>query len=394
MAHRLFKLSILFVLAALLAGAQTKLMASPQLLHRYTFTSNANDSVGTANGVLPNGGTFRNGQLAFSSASRQYLSLPGGIINSNYTSATIDMWATIQTGLPTFCYLFCIGNTDVNGAGYDYIFLNPQFARVTISGVDPGYNGEQGGNFATLAGANNLHITSVFDPPNGVINVYTNGVLSASFTGITDPLSVVGSQFTYIGRSLYNDSFFNWSINELRIYNSALSPLEVAASDANGPDISSTNIGTVTNLQLQLPTNQLVLGITEPATVFAQTTILTNPVNFTAFCTFSSGNSNVLQVDTNGVITASGPGTATITAHYSNVSSAPQTITVDSPPSITLVHRYSFTANANDSRGAGTAWNGTTAKWWHLFPTVNSRWRRLMLNTSSCRRESSAIIPP
>ena len=330
--------------------------ANLALLHRYSFTSNANDLIGTANGTLPNGGTFSGGQLSFSSATQQYLNLPGGIIDSNYQAVTIDMWATIQTGLPTYCYLYCIGNTDAGGLGENYIFLNPQFARVTISGVDPGYNGEQGGNFATMAGANNLHITSVFDGPNGVISIYTNGVLSASFTGITDPLSVVGPQFTYIGRSLYNDSFFNWSINELRFYNGALNASQIAASDLAGPDNTNLSPGTVTNLQLQVLTNVLVLGSTEPATVYAQTTAVTNLLNFTTLCTYSSGNSNVLRVNTNGVITAFGLGSTTITAQYSNVSSVPATITVSPGAATSLAHRYSFTSNANDS--VGTA-NGT-----------------------------------
>jgi autotransporter-associated beta strand protein len=327
---------------------------TPQLQHRYNFTSNANDLIGTANGTLPNGGTFGGGQLTFSSTNQQYLSLPGGIIDSNYPAVTIDMWATIQTGLPAFCYLFCIGDTDTNTDGYDYIFLNPQFARVTISAADPGFNGEQGGDFTTLAGANNLHITSVFNPPAGVISVYTNGVLSATFTGITDPLSVVGSQFTYVGRSLYNDSFFNWSISELRIYNIALSPLEIAAGDASGADSPNTNFGTVTNLQLQLPASQLALGGAESATVFAQTTLITNLANVTAYCTYLSGNTAVLTVDTNGLVTAVGPGSTTISARFANAT-ATQTVTVPSASAL-LLHRYSFTSDASDSVGNA---NGT-----------------------------------
>ncbi|HEY3862264.1 MAG TPA: LamG-like jellyroll fold domain-containing protein [Verrucomicrobiae bacterium] len=347
-------------LAAIVIQSLAAYGAPTQLAHRYSFTSDASDSIGGANGTLPKGGTFNGGQLAFSSATQQYLSLPGGIL-SGYTAATIDMWATIQTGTPTFCYLFCIGDTDASSAGYDYVFLNPNLARITISAADPGYNGEQGGDFGTLAGANHMHITSVFDCPNGVLSVYTNGVLAGSFNGITDPLSVVGTQFAYIGRSLYNDSFFNWSIDELRIYNGALSALQVEASDTGGPSQTNLGVGTVTNLQLEAGANQLSLGVSEPSTVMAQTTVFPNPAVVTPLCTFSSGNSNILRVDTNGVITAFGLGSAAITASYLNATSPPLTITVVPALTAQLLHRYSFTANANDSIGTADGTLGGTA---------------------------------
>jgi len=219
----------------------------PTLAHRYSFSETNGsttivDSVGGQvwNGTLPNGGTLANGQLSFASASQQFLSLPGGIL-SNYTAATIEMWIPGISGMttsPPFDYLFAFGNTDANGKGYNYIFFNPNFARAAISATDPGFNGEQGGNLASSLGVvNNLHLTCVFDPPAGVINVYTNGILASSFNGITDPLSIVGNQFAYIGRSLYGiDSYLTWTIDELRIYNGALSASEAAATEALGPN--------------------------------------------------------------------------------------------------------------------------------------------------------------
>ena len=40
----------------------------------------------------------------------------------------------------------------------------------------------------------------------------------------------------YLGKSQYNDPYFNGSINEFRIYNTALSAAQIATSFANGPD--------------------------------------------------------------------------------------------------------------------------------------------------------------
>jgi alpha-L-arabinofuranosidase len=216
------------------------------LMHRYSMNetsgSTVTDSIGgpSWNGTLPNGGTFASGQLSFSAASQQYLNLPGGIL-SNYPAATIEMWISSISGAntsPPFVYLFSLGNTDSGGLGYDYIFFNPNLARATISAVDPGYDGEKGGDLASSLGtATNLHLTCVFDCPNGAIRIYTNGALASTFTGITDPLSSVGNQFAYIGRSLYtSDAYLTWLLQELRIYNGALSAPDVAATDALGPN--------------------------------------------------------------------------------------------------------------------------------------------------------------
>lgn len=221
------------------------------LTHRYSITetsgTNVYDSIGGApwTGTLPNGGTFQNGQLIFwatnqaLNATNQYLNLPGGIL-SNYLATTIDMWipSIAGSGNPSspYAYLFAFGNTDGGGDGYDYIFFNPNLARVTISDVDPGYTGELGGNMPSLDSVTNLHLTCVFNCPAQEIEIYTNGVPDAIFTGITDPLTIVGNEYSYIGRSLYTaDPYEDWSLSELRIYNGALSSAEIEASDALGP---------------------------------------------------------------------------------------------------------------------------------------------------------------
>lgn len=216
------------------------------LVHRYSFdetngSTTVPDRVGGSawNGALPKGGTFTNGTLTFASASQQFLNLPGGILD-NYSAASIEMWVPSVAGAtmsPPFVYFFAFGNTDASGVGYDYVFFNPNLARTAISAVDPGYNGEQGGDLAVSFGtATNLHLTCVFDNPAGMIEVYTNGVLASTFVGISDPLSVVGDEYAYVGRSLYSsDAYLDWSLAELRIYSGALLPAEVAATQALGP---------------------------------------------------------------------------------------------------------------------------------------------------------------
>jgi hypothetical protein len=241
---------------------------APVLVNRYSFqdapgSATAADSVGGSNwdGVLPNGGTFSGTNLQLSGASVQYVQLPSGIL-SNYPAVTIDMWCTFPTQMPVNCQLYAFGNTDSGGAGYNYIFCAPQGGRIAISGVDPGYDGEEGcGGAGDLSFQNNIHLTSVYDPPAGKEYWYTNGVLVSRNTGITIPMYWVDQQdvLNYICHSLYTgDPHEDLNISEFRIYNGALSPAEVEASQVLGPSIVLSN--GATQLTATVSNGQLVIS--------------------------------------------------------------------------------------------------------------------------------------
>jgi hypothetical protein len=221
----------------------------PILVNRYSFQDapgslTAADSVGGTNwnGVLPGGGTFTGTNLELSGASIQYVQLPAGIL-SNYPAVTIDMWCTFPTQMPVNCQLYAFGNTDAGGAGENYIFCAPQGGRIAISGVDPGYDGEEGCVGAgDLSLQNNIHLTSVYDPPAGTEYWYTNGVLVSKNTGITIPMYWVQDVLNYIGHSLYTgDPHEDLNLSEFRIYNGALSPAEVEASQILGSSVVLSN---------------------------------------------------------------------------------------------------------------------------------------------------------
>jgi alpha-L-arabinofuranosidase len=215
------------------------------LVHRYSFSetngsTTVADSIGgaawngTVNNVGTNGGTFANGQLILSSSSQQYVNLPAGIL-SNYTAVTIELWASFPSQLPSACFLFGFGN--ISGiSGTNYIFCQPEAGRIAITPSD--WHGEQdtspnpSGNWSGLT---NLHVTAVFNPPQGSLALYTNGVLAAVNNSITVPMSSVNDLFSFIGRSLYSgDSYLNFNLDEFRIYNGALSAGQIAATDALG----------------------------------------------------------------------------------------------------------------------------------------------------------------
>jgi hypothetical protein len=234
-----------------LTSSQTiAVMHSPVLVDRYSFTdavgsTNAIDSVGGSNwyGVLPNGGTYTGTNLQLLGGSIQYVQLPSGILK-NYPAVSIDMWCLFPDDAPANSMLFAFGNSDTNTAlpwnGENYIFCAPQGGRIAITGVDPGFDGEEGvtgaGDFTSNAVLR--HLTAVFDPPAGVESFYTNGVLVGQDTAITVPMSYVQSVSNFIAKSVYTgDPHPDVNLYEFRIYNGALSAADVAQNQTLGPSV-------------------------------------------------------------------------------------------------------------------------------------------------------------
>lgn len=349
---------------AILLAAQLTASAAT-LVNRYSFTddgtgTNVVDSIGGPawNGILPNGGDFATspGQLILAAGGAQYVQFPAGII-SNYTTVTIEMWATLGT-LPDNCFLWGFGNT-VSGSGGNCIFMQPKNGRLAISGAQPSWTAEENTGGAGDLSGQTIHVTCVINPPAGSIALYTNGVLVSQNTGETVPLASVNSVFNYIAKSLYDsDSYADVTVDEYRIWNGALNSLEVAGCEVAGPNTvgSAADAGTVTNIALQVPYYQLVQGGHEATTVMADASAFPAQVEIGRLCTYFSGNTNILTVTTNGVINAIGQGSTTITARYGIISNS-VTITVVPPVSV-IVHRYSFATDASDSVG-GSAWDGT-----------------------------------
>jgi hypothetical protein len=82
----------------------------------------------------------------------------------------------------------------------------------------------------------NLYVACVLDPASGFMGIYTNGVLAASRKDLVS-LASVGTNCFFLGRSLFaSDAPLNGSIDEFRIYNTALSAAGIAASCRQGPD--------------------------------------------------------------------------------------------------------------------------------------------------------------
>ncbi len=216
------------------------------LVHRYSSSeivwTTVPDSVGGPawNGTLPRGGTLNGGQLVLSSNLQQYVQLPAGIL-SNYTAVTIETWVTFPDQLPVNCFFFGFGNTNGN-VGVNYIFCAPRAGRAAISsGSNPSeQNAYTGIDFSYHT---NFHLAFVFNPPAGNLAIYMNGTLAAVNNSVTIGFNSVSNLYSWIGRSLYSgDPYPDFTLDEFRIYNGALSASDVAATQALGPDqVLTTN---------------------------------------------------------------------------------------------------------------------------------------------------------
>lgn len=258
--------AIKYLTAAGLAGLGICQCARADVTHRYTFNTDASDSVGGANGTLVNSATVSGGQLQLNnpgfsgpSSARGYLALPPSILPSS-GSVTIEQWFTFTgSGFYTEAYTFSDNNHDTTGPGAN----NGQYLMHTISAPQggPGAPGAGGSHIAqTLAGyaggetdafettpglgaggggyldnGATFMAATVIDGSAGTLSYYLNGLLQQTITAI--PLSSYSFTDAYLGRSAFaGDNSTSGSVDEFRIYNNVQSAASIAADYAAGPN--------------------------------------------------------------------------------------------------------------------------------------------------------------
>jgi hypothetical protein len=333
--------------------------------HRYSFASNGNatDVYGTANGTANGGATFTTNGVVLDGISG-YVSLPPGAI-SNLTAVTMESWVTFGT-ITNNSYIFSFGTTDLNGAGADYIFCTPHGngTRAVVSGSDPGWQAEQGAVISsTLDNQTNVMVATVFNPSANNICLYLNGVLVANNTNVTTSLASVSDQLSYIGKSLYTgDPYLKGTINEFRIYNSALPYSQIAVDAAAGAGRIVPSTGNLVSIAVSA-TNMTVNSTQLPAV----TGKFANVQNVNLFGygqpVIISANTNIATVSAAGVITAVVPGTVVITASYGGFTNT-SLISVTFPTNLFIYDTFSdgfwTITNALDGRPLTASANGAT----------------------------------
>jgi hypothetical protein len=220
------------------------------LRHRYSFDgmgTTATDSVGDADGLVVNTTLAGDGTVVLAGVdSLQYVDLPNGIVSSIGPSATVEAWASWTGVGSTWQRVFDFGSSDLaedtQGNGVTYFFVTPNngattFVRTALTNAAVAEEKFAEGTAAMPTGVL-VHLAAVVDGAARTLSLYQNGVLLGTSLDLVDTsLTQLNDVNNWIGRSQWTfDDEFQGTISELRIYGSARSAAQIAASAAAGPD--------------------------------------------------------------------------------------------------------------------------------------------------------------
>jgi len=349
------------------------------LLHRYSFVSDASDSVGGANGTLvppTTGGaaTIANGLNLPGNPGggygvSGYVSFPSGIL-TNTASITVEAWVTQNQG-NTWAEVWDFGSDNNHNFGFIPFPANnngnPEVAFTPTQGGELDLQSQ-----TAFPNGTEQYVSLTFNVATLTGNLYTNGVLDATrtFPNATYTPGTIGgvggTTQNMLGNDVYGDQQFGGTIYEFRIWNGVVSPAYLAISEVAGPSVLVTN---TTPQSISVTANTgLLPGSTEQATATGNF-LQASGVTVTGFATnWVSSNPNVLTVNSNGVVTAVNSGSATISATVSGVTGTSAAIAVpNSPPVITQQPAAAVSLLAGATFSASVAVIGTapyTYKWY------------------------------
>ena len=205
---------------------------APTLVARYAFDGSVADTSGNANNPIVTNGSpsfvaGRYGSALDLDGASQYLMLPANLFAS-VTNFTIALWVNWDGGNAWQRILDCGNDTS------QYLFLTPNSGsnlRFAITTNGPG--AEQILQAPPLPVGQWQHLTVT---RNGTTaRLYTNGVLAAAGT-VTIPPASFNPVLNYVGRSQFAaDPLFNGRLDELFLYNYALTATEIARLMTNRP---------------------------------------------------------------------------------------------------------------------------------------------------------------
>ena len=245
------------------------------LVARYAFDGNASDSSTNANNATlvgsPGYVPGELGQALQLNGTSQYAMAPAGIMAS-VTNFTIAAWVYWNGG-GAWQRIFDFGNDTTN-----YMFLTPSSGNGTLrfAITTNGGGAEQILETSPLPVGQWRHVAVTRN--GNIARLYTNGVVAASRTNlVTIAPASFNPALNFLGASQYPDPLFNGRLDELFVYNYALSDTEIARLMNNQPPppgvpttLSAILTGNLLSLswplnylgcRLQVQTNTLTTGL-------------------------------------------------------------------------------------------------------------------------------------
>jgi glucose/arabinose dehydrogenase len=225
------------------------LPVSAEMIHRWSFSETSGtavlDDIGNAHGqivALAGGGGFqRDGRRVRldggARASADYVALPGSVFDG-LTEVSIELWA-VPHSFPSWGRVFDLGpgeGADLNGNLLRHAFShggNGDAQRYGLFGLAPV------DAFQPTPVDREYHYVVTWSAA-GLLSIYRDGQLQGTQdTGdvTISTLAALPNTTFWLGRSHFGvDATANASYNEVRIYNSVLSPATVAANAARGAE--------------------------------------------------------------------------------------------------------------------------------------------------------------
>jgi hypothetical protein len=306
------------------------------LTHRYALDTDANDSIGGANGLLKGQAFFSNNAVVLD-GSNSFVALPGNLF-TNETSVSFEMW---------------FADSPVNSISAQLYNFSSATGAMNYMLVGQGAYFGAGSSFCNLpspAAGGIEHLVWTQDGVAHDARIYVNGRLMAENTNFRNTPMLIGPTTTNcVGGSGASSpaGYFKGSIYEFRTYSGALTPLNVACDYAQGPGQLPSAPGALEAVRLVLPAATGPGALFRPA-VFADFANLTNvDISTQPDLILTSDNPAAITIVSNQLLQTVALGAANIAAVWQGMSNT-QPVSVVVPQNVALVNRYSFNEQTND----------------------------------------------
>ena len=319
------------------ANLKIDVRPAPGLVAYYKFHTNTSSTVGDVGGIPygnPNYVAGKFGAAINLDGMNEFVSLPYGIANSD--ELTIGVWVNWDGGSAWQRIL------DFGNGTSDNFFLTPRAGgseglRFSMNRGGVSENLETG----QLAVGQWVHIAVTLDGVMG--RLFVNGT-QVDVGPISIRPSDIGPVLNYIGKSQWPDPYFDGRIDELAIFNRALSSAEISELLA-----TSSPVFTLGSLATSSATPDKIFDVS-----IASRTSAADPV-FTKVA-----GPEWLSVDANGRLSGipagsdAGRNEFVIRVTGAGVSATEATMIIVVSPPDGLISHYEFESNASDSSGSNS----------------------------------------